>query len=127
MTYRDIETWFLDEAIREPDLLELFESFVWRLVAASSNLERASLHVGTLHPQLLGFAWNWNRADGFCDEVQVAAEALSSDAYRTNPLYRVVEHGESFRTNLGDQATREKYPLLAELHKSDGGSCKSIT
>src|SRR5262249_6202481 len=99
-TYRDIENWFLNEALQEKAVLELFESFVWRVVAAGSSLERASLHIGTLHPQLLGFAWNWSLEDGLCDEVQVAAEALSSDAYRKNPLYRVVAHGEHFQANL---------------------------
>jgi hypothetical protein len=40
----------------EPDVLELFESLVWRLVAAGSTIERASLHIGTLHPELFAFS-----------------------------------------------------------------------
>ena len=115
VTYSDIESWLLGDALKEGDLLDLFESFVWRVVAAGSSLERASLHVGTLHPQLIGFAWNWNRADGLCDEVKVEAAALQSDAYRRNPLFRVVEHGESFHGDIRDSAMREKYPLLNEL------------
>ncbi|MGZ8443459.1 MAG: hypothetical protein ACXWX7_08335 [Candidatus Binatia bacterium] len=61
-------------------------------------LERVSLHVGTLHPQLIGFGWVWGQSDGLCDEFQVAEAALRSHAYRLNPLYRVIEYGEKVRS-----------------------------
>ena len=97
------------------DLLQLFELLVWRLVAAGLPLDRASLHVGTLHPQLFGFSWNWNRADGLCDEIKVSEAALKTDAYRRNPLFRVIENGEAFRGNTRDPKTVDQFPLLAEL------------
>lgn len=110
-----IETWLLDEAMGDDDLLSLFESFIWRLLAAGLPLDRASLHVGTLHPQLFGFAWNWNSQDGLCDEVRVDEAALRNDAYRRNPLFRVIQHGETIhgRTDQPDFATQ--FPLIAEL------------
>ena len=104
--------------MRKPTCCCCSSSFAWRLVAAGSGLERASLHVGTLHPQLFGFAWNWSRADGLCDEVKVAPAALQADAYKRNPLFRVIEHGERFRGDTRDAATRARYPLLAELATS---------
>lgn len=75
---------------------------MWRLAAAGLPLDRASLHVGTLHPLLIGFGWNWNRADGMCDEVKVAEAALRTDAYRLNPLFRVIENGEAYRADPRD-------------------------
>lgn len=114
-TIAAIEQWLLTEAMAEDELLRLYESLVWRLVAAGVPLDRASLHVGTLHPQLFGFAWNWNRLDGFCDEVKVEEAALKTDAYRRNPLFRVIEHGEVFRGRTGDTQVRANYPLMAEL------------
>jgi adenylate cyclase len=114
-TLEAIEAWLLSDAIREDDLLALFEALVWRLVAAGIPLDRASLHAGTLHPQLIGFAWNWERADGLCDETQVAAAALESDSYRKNPIFRTIEYGEAFRGNTGDPETVSRYPLMAQL------------
>lgn len=114
-TANDIEAWLLREAIREDDMLPLYESLVWRLIAAGLPLDRSSVHVGTLHPQLIGFAWNWNRADGLCDEVKVPEAALKSDSYRRNPLYRVNEYGESVRCNLSDPTTIARFPLMEEL------------
>ena len=99
----------------EPGLLELFQSFAWRPVVAGLPLERASLHVGTLHPQLFGYAWNWNVDDGFCDEVKVVEAVLATDAYRKNPLFGVIERGERFRARLEERDGKELSPLLAEL------------
>ncbi len=114
-TLDEIEVWLLTDALREDDQLPLFESLVWRLVAAGLPLDRASLHVGTLHPQLFGFAWNWNRTDGLCDEIKVTEAALQTEAYRRNPLFRVIEYGESFRASPQDRETAERFPLMAEL------------
>ena len=111
----ETEAWLLAGAIDSDDLLLLFESFIWRLVAAGLPLDRASLHVGTLHPQLFGFAWNWTRSDAFCDEVKVDEASLQTEAYRRNPLYRVIEYGESVRGRVADTETVKRFPLLADL------------
>ena len=114
-TLDDVERWLLGEATAQSDLLMLFQSFVWRMVAAGIPIERASLHVGTLHPQFYGYAWNWEREDGFCDEVKVADTALQSDAYRRNPLFRVIEHGEIIREPLAGRGDDLASPLLRDL------------
>ncbi len=111
----ELEPWLLEEAAGENDLLSFFQSFLWRLVAAGYPLDRASLHVGTLHPELFGYAWNWNRDDGFCDEVKVNEAVLATDAYRRNPLFRVIEYGEAFRGQPGQSGANEQSPLMAEL------------
>ena len=109
----DVESWLLTDALGEEDVLPFFEQLCWRLVAAGLPLDRASLHVGTLHPQLYGFGWNWNRVDGLCDEVRVAEAALANDSYRRNPLFHVIEKGEAFRGRTSNAAQR--FPLMAEL------------
>lgn len=115
MIVEEIEAWLLSDAIAEDDLLALFEALVWRLARAGLALDRASLHIGTLHPQLYGFAWNWSRMDGLCDELKVPEAALGSDSYRRTPLFRAIEHGEAFRGNLEDRAILERFPFMAEL------------
>ena len=114
-TVDDIIAWLLGDAIGDNDLLTLFESLVWRLVAAGLPLDRASLHVGTLHPQMIGLTWNWELADAICDEVRVGEASLGTDAYRRNPLFRVIEHGETVRAMTDDADTVARYPLVAAL------------
>ncbi|WP_419913566.1 adenylate/guanylate cyclase domain-containing protein [Hoeflea sp.] len=110
----EVEAWLLDQAMREDDFLLLYQEFLWRLVAAGVPIVRASLHVGTLHPQLYGYAWNWNSDDGLCDEVKVDESVLSTDAYRKNPLFRVIEAGEHIRVMTDTLETTES-GLLREL------------
>ncbi len=110
-----VEAWLLHEALSERDLLALFHAFVLQLGAAGLPLYRASLHVGTLHPQLYGYAWNWSSGEGCCDEVVVSEAVLSSDAYRRNPISRVIEHGELFRARTDRPEARGESPLLLEL------------
>ena len=114
-TLAQVEDWLLCEAVNETDLLALFQAFVVRLTAAGLPVHRANLHVGTLHPQLFGYAWAWNVDDGLCDEVKVGEAALATDGYRKNPLSGVIEQGVEFRARIEDRAAPQSSPLLREL------------
>ena len=110
----DLETWLLNDAADEDDLLALFQAFAWRMAAADLPVQRVGLSIGTLHPQLVGYSWNWNSDDGFCDELEVEERVLASDAYRLNPIFQVIDRGEPFRarTDVGDA---NQSPLMKEL------------
>lgn len=110
-----VAAWLLGDALAVPDLLRLFDGLVWRLVAAGFPLDRASLHVGTLHPQVVGLAWNWSRDDALCDEVRVEAAAARSDAYRRNPLFHAIERGETCRVRPLAPEDAARFPIAADL------------
>ncbi|MEM8773787.1 MAG: adenylate/guanylate cyclase domain-containing protein [Pseudomonadota bacterium] len=112
----DVEEWLLSEASVVTDLHALFEAFMCRLNLAGLGVERASLHVGTLHPQLYGYAWNWSVLDGISDENQVAPAILNSPAYRKNPLSRAIDTGKGFRLDVTDAAVRVGSSVLKQLH-----------
>lgn len=112
---KEIEEWLLEGAMRENDMLALFESLAWRLAAAQLPVDRLGLHVGTLHPQLIGFGWHWSRADELCDEIKVGEGALKSDSYSLSPLSRVIDYGETFRADPRDKTLAARFPLLADL------------
>ena len=116
-TLEETEDWLLGEAMEIDNLLHFYETFVWRLVASNIPLDRASLHIGTLHPQLFGFAWNWERADEICDEVKVDEAILRSDAYRRNPIFSVIEHGKLFQAKTTDPGVTDRYPIMNDLGK----------
>lgn len=112
---QDVENWLLDEAGQIQDTLLLVEAFFWRMCASGLPVDRAMISVGTLHPQLAGYAWNWNADDGFCDEVKVADASLDTDAFRANPLFRVINHGEEIRVWMDPEKEDQGSPLLNEL------------
>lgn len=114
-TPAEIEAWLVQEAGQADSLLLLYEEFIWRIVAAGLALDRSSLHVGTLHPQLVGFAWNWNIASGQCDEVQVGEGALQSEAFLRSPLAVVLASGKAMRIDTADPAAAAEFPIVADL------------
>ncbi|MEM7069781.1 MAG: adenylate/guanylate cyclase domain-containing protein [Pseudomonadota bacterium] len=111
----DIENWLLDDASRIESTNAFIEAFAGRLVLAQLGVARLSLNVGTLHPQIYGYAWNWSILDGICDEVQIGEESLSSDAYRRNPLFRAIEFGEAIRIRLDAALLESESQLMNEL------------
>jgi adenylate cyclase len=117
LSVAQIESWLLADAVRIPDLIELFETLVWSLVVSGMPLDRASLHVGTLHPQLIGFAWNWNIADGLVDEVKVGEATLTTDAYKRSPLAVVFETGEAVTIDTTDADAAARFGLTADLRE----------
>jgi adenylate cyclase len=115
ITCAGIRAWLLSDAMGEKDLLPLFEALVWRMVAAGLPVDRITIHVGTLHPKLLGFYWNWNRDDGLVDELKVDQEGLDTERYKRSPLAIVIEEGKSFRARTTDQELANQYPILDDL------------
>uniref|UniRef100_E6VPZ7 Adenylate/guanylate cyclase n=1 Tax=Rhodopseudomonas palustris (strain DX-1) TaxID=652103 RepID=E6VPZ7_RHOPX len=111
----ELEAWLLHEAAAEPEMLLTFESLLWRMSAAGLPVHRATLHIRTLHPQLLGFAWNWRASDGLCDEVQVNQSTADTDAFRLNPLHHLFEGGKATRRNPQDAAAQAEFPIMRDL------------
>lgn len=115
MTEMELYRWLLREAALERELLLIFEGFLWRMVAAGLPIDRATLHIGTLHPQLLGFAWNWRASDGLCEEVKVKQSTADTDAFRLNPLFHVFGSGAPIRRNPQTAEAQAEFPIMREL------------
>ncbi|MEM7523705.1 MAG: adenylate/guanylate cyclase domain-containing protein [Pseudomonadota bacterium] len=116
-TAAEIEDWLLRDAPQIDDFLLLVEEFFWRIVASGAPLNRASLHVGTLHPQIAGYGMNWMSSDQILDEVVVDLQSRKQDSFILNPLYLVFEKGETVRGDPRDAAARERFPLFSDLYE----------
>jgi len=114
-TFEEITDWLLHEATRIQDVILLFEEYMWRCRAAGIAVDRATLHVGTLHPRMIGFSWAWSTSDGFCDELAATAEARESAAFTRNPLSKVMNDGEFFQVDLETEEGANFSPLMREL------------
>ncbi|GAA0779427.1 adenylate/guanylate cyclase domain-containing protein [Roseibium denhamense] len=114
-TLDDVRKWLLYEASGNNDVLLLFEEFMWRCHAAGLAIDRSTLHVGTLHPQFIGFSWMWNATDGLCDEIAADARSLESEAFRRSPLFKVMSLGETIKVDLATEEGRQSAPIMLEL------------
>ncbi len=111
----DVQSWLLHEATRIDNVMLLFEEFAWRCRAAQLGLDRATLHVGTLHPRLVGFSWFWNCQDELCDEMAADAAVIAQAAFTSNPLYKVMHEGQTIKVDLETQEGAQSAPLMREL------------
>lgn len=118
-TIEDVEHWLLKEANRQTCLGSLVEAFMSRVHNAGLSVDRGTLHIGTLHPQLYGYAWVWSVRDMICDELQVEARSRETTAFTKNPLSRVIDFGESFSVDITDAGARGESSIMQELF-SDG-------
>ncbi len=116
-----IESWLLRDASKTASAHALVAEFAGQLARSSFGVDRFTVIVGTLHPQVRRYAWSWNTQDGICDEIQVGEETLTSAEYRNNPIYKVVEFGEVVRVMLSGETAEAHSPLMHEL-AADGFS-----
>lgn len=107
--------WLMSGAASSARPAELLDGVVARLVAAGLPIERATLHMSTLHPQLLGITANWRGDLGLCDELEVNAHVRETTDYKTSPLRTIIEEGRPIRLNPRDDATGERYPIMRTL------------
>lgn len=114
-TLEDIHDWLLHDATRIDNVMLMFEEFMWRCQATDLSVDRCTLHIGTLHPRVIGFSWFWTARDQICDEIAADARAVSADAFTRNPLYNVITNGQMIILDLETEEGRQSAPLMTEL------------
>ena len=114
-TIGDLHNWLLHEATQIDNVMLMFEEFMWRCKAADLGIDRCTLHMGTLHPRVIGFSWFWSSLDELCDEIAADAGAVNEAAFTRNPLYKVIMEGQMIRVDLETEEGRSSSPLMQEL------------
>ena len=110
----DAVAWVLTDGHRAASLAEFLDSLAWRLVGERMPLSRATLHVGTLHPQLLGVSARWQRGRDLVEESRITHAVMATPTYLDSPIRPAVERGESVRHRF-DREDIARFPLLVEL------------
>ncbi|CTQ61969.1 adenylate cyclase [Labrenzia sp. EL_208] len=112
---QDVHDWLLHDATRIDNVMLMFEEFMWRCRAANLGIDRCTLHIGTLHPRVVGFSWVWNSTDELCDEIAADANAVNNVAFTKNPLYRVMREGEIIKVDLETEEGVNSGSLMQDL------------
>lgn len=108
--------WLLSAGRRIGTPGELLSGLCERLVSRRLPLDRVSLHVSTLHPQVRGSRFLWQSGGGPSGELHYGRVDTAIDAaYRTSPLYVVHQTGRPIRRRLEDPAAAAEFPILADL------------
>jgi len=108
-----IGRWILREGPHIDSDVEMFDELCWRLVGDGLPLFRATLHMGTLHPQIRGVGARWLRELKVIEEYRILQGNEATDEYLRSPIRATIERGTPFRRRLTEDAP--EYPLLSKL------------
>jgi adenylate cyclase len=114
----DVARWLLVDGPHIDSEIELFDELCWRLLGDGVPLWRASLHIGTLHPQIRGLGARWWRDRKVIEDYRILHGSESTDEYRLSPIRTTVERGTPVRRRL-DAAVTE-FPLLEKIRQAGG-------
>ncbi len=115
----DVADWILGDGRCIVQRARFLDELCWRLVRAGLPLWRATLHVGTLHPQLRGIAYRWWRDRSTMEEIVARHGIERTSAFLESPVRSVLEHGRPARYRFNQSRIRRLSPLLKEL-RADG-------
>ena len=113
-----IGRWILTEGPHIDSEVELFDELCWRLLGADVPLWRATLHMGTLHPQIRGVGVRWWRERKIVEEYRILHGSEDTDEYRLSPIRQTIERGTPARYRLDRELPG--HPLLAKIRKTGG-------
>ena len=109
------EDWLMSGDASRAGLAELLDGLMARLVAAGMPFERATFHLGTLHPQVLGFTAIWNQKRGTCHELRVNVHVRETKDFLESPLRPVIDERVSVRLDPAHPETAARFPMMASL------------
>jgi adenylate cyclase len=116
ITGGQVGRWLLREGAHFASIVEMFDELCWRLVGDGLPLFRATLHMGTLHPQIQTIGARWLRPLNIVEEYRILRGSEATDEYRLSPIRATTERGTSFRRRLTENTP--EYPLLNKLRNS---------
>ena len=111
----EIGEWLIDQALAQPNIVDLFDQTCLRLTAAGVPLSRCRLMWPTLHPLFQAETVLWNRGKE-TEFSQCAHQDNVSDEWLRSPMNFVLENGlNSLRRNLDGPNKMLDFTVLEEL------------
>ena len=112
-----INEWLADQALSEPDIVEMFEGLCDRLYGIGIPVSRARLTWPTLHPLFQAETILWKHGEGTEFEQFVHQETMS-DAWLQSPMKHLIEYDLSvIRRRLTGPDKLLDFPILYEMQE----------
>jgi len=109
-----VAAWLAIEGRRITDPVALLTGLAARLDAAGGHIDRLSISVGTLHPQLVAWGCVWRRGEG-ARMFEGAHGAQNSDSYVGSPLQVVREQQRVFRRRIESLDEERDHSFLYDM------------
>ena len=113
---RPIAAWLLeDERIKSSRTTILLDLYVRRLIDAGLPIDRATLHIQQLHPQLGARTVLWEREAGGAVETGLDHRVRHAPAFINSPVKRMYDGCPAIRRRLEDPDCQMDFPILSDL------------
>jgi adenylate cyclase len=113
-----LRDWLLDEGRRTAEPGVVFDTVCRRLRSAGVPIDRASLNIRTLHPQVGAVRVMWKSELAAPVETTIGHETISG-LFTKSPFYVVYTTGKPLRRRLEDDDAPMDFSILPEL-KAEG-------
>ncbi len=110
--------WLIREAWQANSIADLVTRWIEQLESMQLSLIRFALVTRTLHPQLSGAAYRWERGAGL-QHIEIDHERLTSSQYLDSPLVPIFEGAGGLRRRL-DRDDPDDFPILADIRARGG-------
>jgi adenylate cyclase len=115
-----LATWLAKAGLEGRAETALVEGFCSRAVTGGLPLARAMILIDTLHPIHEGRAFRWEREtpEVALTEYGRTAEGEAAERWRTSPLYRLLNSGESLLRLPVNAEAEAEFPSFAEFREA---------
>lgn len=109
-----VADWLVGAARESRDVLALFAAICERIVTAGVALERSTVHMRMLHPEIRGYTLLWRTGKGA--ELTPRYHGIENlPTYTNSPIYWIYGGAERFRRHLESPDVMLDFAVLAEL------------
>lgn len=110
-----LSAWLLTAGWEFQTLSELVEAFSLRLVGGDVPVQRLRLTLRTLHPQIVGVSYTWERDKEGVERFEAPHSILATDEYRLSPYAAIFEGAGGMRRRLEGADIELEFPILREV------------
>ena len=110
--------WLTDMGMRRSRITMLHDGFLRQLINVGLPIDRSTLHLPQLHPQLRAITVLWEAEAGGAMEIPRAHGILQSDTFITSPVRLIYEGGRRSAGASMNPDCPVDFPILEEIQEA---------
>ncbi len=117
MRVRPIVSWLLEERLNIGRTSYLLTLYCQRLREIGLPVDRATIHMPQLHPQIVARSLLWLRETGGSVETGHRHGDRSQDFYLRSPVRIIYEGGAKVHSRIASLNGPHEFPIIDDLHR----------
>ncbi len=114
---RPIVSWLLEKRLNIGRTSFLFAFYCQRLREIGVPLDRSTIHMPQLHPQIVARSLLWLRETGGAVETGHRHDDRTQDFYQRSPVRVMYEGGTKIHSRIANLNGPQEFPIFEDLHR----------